>query len=91
MSHPPGPWAFRRTGPDQRARRHRANAAILGLDRVTGAVRTGLAADLVVLASNPLDGFRASVDPELVIIGGSIIEHPTVTRFDEIDARLDSF
>lgn len=68
-----------------------ANARILGLDRVTGSVEPGKAADLVVLHTNPLDGFRAFTDPRMVIAGGTIIESPTVQRFGELDAQMDSF
>lgn len=68
----------------------RSNAKILGLDDVTGAVEAGKAADLVVLAGNPLDDFRAFVDPVMVVAGGTIIDRPAVTRFPELDARLDS-
>lgn len=68
----------------------RTNAAILGLDQVTGSIETGKAADLVVLEANPLDGFRAFVDPVLVVARGLIIDRPAVTRFDDLDALLDS-
>jgi imidazolonepropionase-like amidohydrolase len=68
-----------------------SNARILGLDDVTGSVKPGKAADLVVLEANPLEGFRAFADPHMVIARGAIIERPHVTRFDEIDAHMDSF
>ena len=67
-----------------------ANAAILGLDDRSGSIAPGKAADLVVLPANPLDGFRAFAELERVVIGGTVIEQPTVTRFPEIDERLDS-
>jgi imidazolonepropionase-like amidohydrolase len=67
------------------------NARILGLADETGSIEAGRSADLVVLAANPLDGFRSLADPLLVAASGSLIEHPTVTRFADLDARLDSF
>ncbi|MET9254134.1 amidohydrolase family protein [Streptomyces sp. NPDC003717] len=66
------------------------NAAILGLDAETGSVEVGRSADLVVLAGNPLDGFRAFVDPVMVIARGTVIDHPTVERHPDLDAQLDS-
>lgn len=68
-----------------------ANARILGLAGVTGSVEPGKAADIVVLRANPLDDFRAFTSPRMVIARGTIIENPTVQRFDQIDAHLDSF
>jgi len=68
-----------------------ANARILGLDRITGSVEPGKAADLVVLHANPLDDFRAFTNPRMVIARGAIVEGPTVGRFDDLDAHMDSF
>lgn len=67
------------------------NARILGLEPVTGSVDPGKSADLVVLPGNPLDDFRTFVRPRMVIAGGAMIDYPQVTRFDEVDAHLDSF
>jgi imidazolonepropionase-like amidohydrolase len=68
----------------------RTNAEILGLQDVTGAVEPGKAADLVVLDANPLDGFRAFVDPRMVVARGAVLDRPSVSRFAELDAQLDS-
>jgi imidazolonepropionase-like amidohydrolase len=68
----------------------RTNAEILGLQDVTGAVEPGKAADLVVLDANPLDGFRAFVDPRMVVARGTILDRPSVSRYAELDAQLDS-
>lgn len=68
-----------------------SNARILGISDETGSVEPGRSADMVVLDANPLDGFRAFADVRLVTIRGVLIEHPAVTRFDELDDRLDSF
>jgi len=67
-----------------------ANAKLLGIDRFTGSIEAGKAADLVLLDANPLDGFRAFDAPRLVVARGHLIETPTVTRFEEIDRLLDS-
>ena len=64
---------------------------ILGLDKITGSVEPGKAADLVVLRANPLENFGSFTDPRMVIARGAIIESPTVERFDQLDAHMDSF
>lgn len=64
-----------------------ANARILGLDKVTRSAEPGKAADLVILRANPLDDFRVFASPTMVIARGTIIEHPAVERFDQIDAQ----
>ena len=68
----------------------RTNAAILGLDADTGTVEAGRFADLVVLDANPLDDFRTLTAPAMVIARGTVIDRPTVDRFPELDAQLDS-
>ncbi|AJT42217.1 metal-dependent hydrolase family protein [Psychromicrobium lacuslunae] len=68
-----------------------ANARILGIDQETGSVRIGKAADLLVVGSNPLTGFRALADPQLVIVRGEIIEQPKTEKYPELDEKLDSF
>jgi imidazolonepropionase-like amidohydrolase len=69
----------------------RTNAGILGLDDVTGSIEPGKAADLVVLDANPLDGFRAFRDVQMVVARGTVIDRPSVTRYAELDAQLDTF
>lgn len=67
-----------------------ANARMLGLDDITGSIEVGKAADLVVLDANPLDGFRAFVDPRMVVVRGTVLDRPSVTRYAELDAQLDT-
>jgi len=67
------------------------NARVLGLDDVTGSIEPGMAADLVLLDGNPLDGFRAFVNPRMVVARGAVIDSPSVTRYPDLDTQLDSF
>lgn len=68
-----------------------ANARILGISTETGSLEVGKSADLVVLDANPLDDFGTFAHPRMVAIKGALVEHPSVTRFDDLDAQLDSF
>jgi imidazolonepropionase-like amidohydrolase len=42
-------------------------------------------------AADPLDGFRAFVGPRMVVARGAVLDRPSVSRFAELDAHLDSF
>lgn len=65
------------------------NAEILNIDDVTGSVEVGKTADLLVLEGDPLLDLRVLKTPTLVIADGRPLWHPTVKRFDDIDALLD--
>ncbi|SFC56935.1 Imidazolonepropionase [Nocardioides terrae] len=68
-----------------------ANARILGVEDVTGAVEPGRAADLVVTSANPLTDIRTLDHPISVVVRGHVIDHPKVERFAELDQLIDQF
>ncbi len=47
-----------------------------GISGLTGALQPGMAADLVALSANPLDGIQAVLDVQLVMRDGIIFKHP---------------
>lgn len=65
------------------------NAEILNINDVTGSVEVGKTADLLVLEGDPLLDLRVLKTPTLVIADGRPLWHPTVKRFDDMDALLD--
>lgn len=68
-----------------------ANARILGIDDVTGAIEPGKAADLIITAANPLKNIRTLAHPVAVMVRGHLIDKPAFEEFPEIDHLLDSF
>jgi len=66
-----------------------ANAQLLGLRQVTGAVEEGLSADLLLTDSDPLEDVRTLSSPRAVIARGQLVEDLVVETFDEIDAALE--
>lgn len=69
----------------------RINARILGVDGVTGVVREGLAADLMVVDGDPLADLSVLEHPALVVASGRPVFRPDsrVRRFGRIDSLLD--
>ncbi|KAB7788394.1 metal-dependent hydrolase family protein [Bifidobacterium cebidarum] len=65
------------------------NAQILGVDDITGSLKVGKAADLLVLSANPLEDLHALERPALVVAAGRPVFRPNVERFQHIDALLD--
>ncbi|OZG62887.1 imidazolonepropionase [Bifidobacterium hapali] len=65
------------------------NAEILNINDVTGSVEVGKTADLLVLEGDPLLDLRVLKTPTLIIADGRPLWHPTVKRFDDMDALLD--
>lgn len=65
------------------------NATILGLEDVTGQVKEGFDADLVLLNENPLETFRTFAEPDLVVARGKTYPKPRVEVVEEMERLLD--
>ena len=48
-------------------------------------------ADMIVTAKNPLEDLRALRNPEMVITGDTIIDHPKIKKRKQVEAELDKF
>ncbi|MDE5053334.1 amidohydrolase family protein [Niallia taxi] len=67
----------------------KTNAEILGIDDLTGTIKLGKQADLIVLDQNPLDNIKALADISMVMVKGNLIKAPAVKRMKEVDELLD--
>jgi imidazolonepropionase-like amidohydrolase len=67
-----------------------SNARILGLEKETGALTPGLAADILISDGNPLEDLRTLAKPSAVVARGTLVEDLEVTRYPEIDEKLDT-
>ncbi|MBN1883773.1 MAG: amidohydrolase family protein [Deltaproteobacteria bacterium] len=67
---------------------HRATidtARIIGVDDVTGSIRAGKSADLVVLDGDPTSDIRCLMQPRMVVVRGDVIEHPRYRPIGKIE------
>lgn len=67
------------------------NAKILGIDRETGSVTPGKAADLLVTRDNPLQNLAALREPVMVIAQGKCYSNPKVKKIPEVEQELDNY
>ena len=65
------------------------NAQLLGLGDTTGVVAVGYDADLLAVASNPLEDLAALRQPLHVMVRGRLADRLKVKRYPELDAELD--
>lgn len=61
-----------------------------GLGDVTGTLRPGLCADMLVTSENPLEDLRALRTLDMVVARGRIIDCPRPKRNARLDAGLDT-
>ena len=67
------------------------NAAILGIDDITGSIKVGKCADMLISNTNPLDDFRALSNPYMVVARGKVYEQPKIEKYPTCDAELDKY
>lgn len=66
------------------------NAKIAGIEKETGSIAEGKAADLLIVRKNPLENLRALRDPEYVFAKGKQFSHPKPKKIEKIEQWLDS-
>lgn len=67
------------------------NAAILGIDNITGSIEVGKCADMLVSNENPLDDFRALSQPFVVVARGKVFNQPKINKYPLCEEELDKF
>ena len=67
------------------------SAELAGIGNITGSIEKGKMADMIVTAKNPLEDLRALRNLEMVVTGGTIIDHPKIKKRKQVEAELDKF
>ena len=65
------------------------NAAILGIDRITGSIGEGKSADILLLGNNPFSDLSALRDIDCMFVRGRLINHPSPSRSGDMERMLD--
>ena len=65
------------------------NAQLAGLGGETGSIEEGKCADLIACRENPLEGFTALRELELVVRGGARIERLQIKKMPDVERELD--
>lgn len=65
------------------------NAQLAGLGGETGSIEEGKCADLIACRENPLEGFKALRELELVVRSGARIERPQIKKMPDVERELD--
>ena len=67
------------------------NAQLAGIDRETGSIEAGKAADMIVCSRDPLTDLTVLRTLDMVIKDGVRIDHPAVRKMPEVERELDKF
>ena len=65
------------------------NAKIAGIDKETGSIEPGKAADFLITAGNPVESLRALRKPRMIVARGVQIKDPAIRKNVEIEQTLD--
>ncbi len=67
------------------------NAKLAGIDDITGSIKEGKCADLIVTSKNPLDDLNNLRKVDMVIARGKVYDNPKVKRNAYVDSYLDRY
>ena len=67
------------------------NAEIIDIDKQTGSIEKGKAAEFIVVDNNPLDGFDTIRNPYLVVKGNDEFLQPKIKKSDVAEKYLDAY
>ena len=66
------------------------NAKIAGIEKETGSIEPGKAADFLITAGNPVENLRALRKPRMIVARGFRITNPVIKKDVEMEQTLDS-
>lgn len=67
------------------------NAELLQVDKVTGSIEVGKSADFIISNKNPLDGFDALRELNMVVYQGKEYIHPQIKKNAICESELDAY
>lgn len=67
------------------------SAEMAGIDDITGSIKKGKCADMIVTSQNPLEDLRALRHVDMVIANGTLIRNPKIKKKIQVEAELDKF
>ena len=67
------------------------SAEMAGIDDITGSIKKGKCADMIVTSQNPLEDLRTLRHVDMVIANGVVINRPQIKKRPQVEAELDKF